>query len=109
MESSAARPEPTNRPPGDDFHQQRLKAWQPILTPWHVITMFIAIGIAFIPTGFHLLQESNDVRSLPPDFVLLLTSFLFLARFTNQLLRMTEVALLQIVLSHHRIKDYLVL
>jgi hypothetical protein len=78
MESSAARPEPTNRPPGDDFHQQRLKAWQPILTPWHVITMFIAIGVAFLPTGFHLLQESNDVsyHSLSFSFISDLISFL---------------------------------
>lgn len=53
--------QPSNRPPGDDFHQQKLKAWQPILTPWHVITLFVAIGVAFIPTGVHLLNTSNDI------------------------------------------------
>lgn len=58
------RAEPSNRPPADDFHQQKLRAWQPILTPWHVITLFVAIGVAFIPTGVHLLQSSNDVSYL---------------------------------------------
>lgn len=53
----------TNRPPSDPFRQQRLAAWQPIMTPLKVIVLFIAIGIAFIPTGTHLLSESQDVSN----------------------------------------------
>lgn len=55
------KPDPSNRPPSDAFHQQKLKAWQPIMTPWKVIAMFIVIGVSFIPTGVHLLSTSNDV------------------------------------------------
>jgi hypothetical protein len=51
----------SNRPPGDDFHQQKLKAWQPILTPWHVVALFFAIAASFIPTGVFLLDSSGSV------------------------------------------------
>lgn len=50
-----------NRPPSTDFHQQRLKSWQPILTPLTVIILFAAIGVAFIPTGVSLLNTSNSI------------------------------------------------
>lgn len=56
------QPTKTNRPPGDDFRQQRLKAWQPIMTPWKVIILFLAIGVAFVPTGTTLLGSSNKVE-----------------------------------------------
>jgi hypothetical protein len=54
----------SNRPPGDDFHQQKLKAWQPILTPWHVVALFFAIAASFIPTGVFLLDTSGNVSFL---------------------------------------------
>lgn len=38
-------------PSNSDFYQQRLKAWQPILTPKWVIITFLAIGIPFIIIG----------------------------------------------------------
>ena len=41
--------------------QQRLPAWQPILTAGTVLPAFFAIGIAFIPLGAVLLVTSNDV------------------------------------------------
>jgi hypothetical protein len=50
-----------NRPKDDPFRQQRLKAWQPIMTPWKVIILFTAIGVAFVPTGTFLLSSSNQV------------------------------------------------
>lgn len=43
------------------FKQQRLTAWQPVLTPIKVIIIFLAIGIAFVPTGVTLLNDANDV------------------------------------------------
>ena len=41
--------------------QQRLPAWQPILTAGTVLPAFFAIGIAFIPLGAVLLVTSDDV------------------------------------------------
>ncbi len=43
------------------FKQQRLKAWQPILTPNKVIGIFLCIGIIFVPVGVQLLYESASV------------------------------------------------
>jgi len=41
--------------------QQRLKAWQPILTPMWVIGTFLVVGIIFLPVGVTLKNESDDV------------------------------------------------
>ena len=43
------------------FKQQRLKAWQPILTPNWVIGTFAVVGLLFIPIGIVLHIESNNV------------------------------------------------
>jgi hypothetical protein len=51
-----------NKPPDDDFTQQKLKAWQPIMTPLKVVVIFLVIGIAFIPTGTTILNASDDVN-----------------------------------------------
>lgn len=56
-------PTKTNRPKGDAFRQQKLRAWQPIMTPFKVVAIFIIIGVIFVPVGFTLLGNSNDVRS----------------------------------------------
>ena len=44
------------------FKQQRLPAWQPILTAGTVLPTFFVIGIAFIPVGIGLLYFSDEVR-----------------------------------------------
>jgi len=43
------------------FKQQRLKAWQPILTPKTVLPTFFIVGIIFAPLGGLLLYASNNV------------------------------------------------
>jgi hypothetical protein len=43
------------------FKQQRLKAWQPILTPKSVLPTFFVIGVIFAPIGGVLLWGSNQV------------------------------------------------
>jgi len=48
-------------PANTAFKQQRLKAWQPILTPKPVIFTFLILGIVFIPIGVVLLSYSNSV------------------------------------------------
>jgi hypothetical protein len=44
------------------FKQQRLKAWQPILTPKTVLPTLLIIGIIFAPIGALLIIGSNKVR-----------------------------------------------
>lgn len=43
------------------FKQQKLKAWQPILTPNWVIGTFAVVGLIFIPIGIILHTASEDV------------------------------------------------
>ena len=57
----------SNKPPGDDFRQQKLKAWQPIMTPMKVVIIFVAIGVAFIPTGVTLMHASSLVSVVAVD------------------------------------------
>lgn len=45
------------------FKQQRLKAWQPILTPKTVLPTFILVGILFAPLGGLLLWASDTVSN----------------------------------------------
>ena len=51
----------SKRPADTDFKQQRLKAWQPILTPWWVIGTFTVVGIVFVALGSVLKAASDDV------------------------------------------------
>ena len=46
------------------FKQQRLPAWQPILTAGTVLPTFFVIGVAFIPIGIAMLWFSENVSSL---------------------------------------------
>ncbi|KAI9845667.1 MAG: hypothetical protein M1837_004641 [Sclerophora amabilis] len=52
------------RPANTAFRQQRLKAWQPILTPKTVLPLFFAVGIIFAPIGGLLLWASAQVQEL---------------------------------------------
>ena len=49
-------------PNDTDFQQQRLRAWQPALTPRHVVFVFVVLGILFIPIGAALLYASSTVH-----------------------------------------------
>lgn len=51
----------SRRPANTAFKQQRLKAWQPILTPKPVILSFLIIGIVFIPIGIGIVSSSEQV------------------------------------------------
>ncbi|MBE7181249.1 MAG: hypothetical protein INR71_08580 [Terriglobus roseus] len=51
----------SRRPPNTAFRQQRLKAWQPILTPKTVLPLLFVVGIIFAPLGGVLLWASNQV------------------------------------------------
>jgi len=58
----------SRRPANTAFRQQRLKAWQPILTPKTVLPLFFAIGIIFAPIGGLLLWASSQVQELVIDY-----------------------------------------
>jgi hypothetical protein len=51
----------SHRPKDDAFHQQRLKSWQPILSPMTVIIIFSLIGVVFIPIGLALNSASSSI------------------------------------------------
>lgn len=69
--SSSSNPAeaPKSKKPSDSaFKQQRLPAWQPILTAGTVLPTFFVIGVAFIPIGIGVLWCSNNVREAKSDY-----------------------------------------
>ncbi|KAM3523216.1 hypothetical protein MY4038_008293 [Beauveria bassiana] len=58
----------SRRPANTAFRQQRLKAWQPILTPKTVIPIYFAIGIIFAPIGGLLLYANSQVQEIRIDY-----------------------------------------
>lgn len=53
-----------NRPDNTAFTQQRLPAWQPILSAGIVIPGFTLIGLAFIGIGVALFVTSQNIKVL---------------------------------------------
>ncbi|XP_001942963.2 cell cycle control protein 50A [Acyrthosiphon pisum] len=61
--------EPKSKKPADTaFKQQRLPAWQPILTARNVMPIFFAVAAAFIPIGIGLLYLTNMVQEFTLDY-----------------------------------------
>lgn len=58
------REESGNRPDNTAFTQQRLPAWQPILSAGIVIPGFFIIGAAFIGIGVALFVTSQSIQVL---------------------------------------------
>ncbi|KAJ6618249.1 transcription regulator [Mycena sp. CBHHK59/15] len=56
------------RPANTAFKQQRLKAWQPILTPKTVLPTLFIIGILFAPIGGLLIWGSSLVSEMSFDY-----------------------------------------
>jgi len=56
------------KPKDTQFKQQKLPAWQPIMTAGTVLPAFFALGIAFIPLGVALLLTSNSVQEVFKDY-----------------------------------------
>ncbi|KAF7338593.1 Cell cycle control protein [Mycena venus] len=56
------------RPANTAFKQQRLKAWQPILTPKTVLPTLFLIGILFAPIGGALIWGSGLVSEIDLDY-----------------------------------------
>ncbi|KAL1925287.1 uncharacterized protein VTP21DRAFT_170 [Calcarisporiella thermophila] len=58
----------TKKPANTAFKQQRLKAWQPLLTPKTVLPTLFLVGIIFAPIGGLLLYGSSTVSELVIDY-----------------------------------------
>ncbi|GJE86820.1 cell cycle control protein [Phanerochaete sordida] len=58
------------KPANTAFKQQRLKAWQPILTPKTVLPTLLIIGIIFAPVGGLLIWGSGLVTEITLDYTL---------------------------------------
>lgn len=56
------------RPANTAFKQQRLKAWQPILTPKTVLPTLFIVGLIFAPIGAVLVWGSNSVTRIQLDY-----------------------------------------
>ncbi|KAJ1959438.1 alkylphosphocholine resistance protein lem3 [Dipsacomyces acuminosporus] len=56
------------RPANTAFKQQRLRAWQPLLTPKSVLPTFFVIGIIFAPIGGWLLWASERINEIRIDY-----------------------------------------
>ncbi|CAH0554519.1 unnamed protein product [Brassicogethes aeneus] len=68
MPESIADLSKSKKPSDSAFKQQRLPAWQPILTAGTVLPTFFVIGIAFIPVGIGLLYFSDEVSEHVIDY-----------------------------------------
>ncbi|CAB1330629.1 unnamed protein product [Coregonus sp. 'balchen'] len=60
--------ETANRPDNTAFTQQRLPAWQPMLSAGIVIPGFVLIGLAFIGIGVALFIASQNITVLERDY-----------------------------------------
>ena len=58
----------SRRPANTAFRQQRLKAWQPMLTPKTVLPLFFVIGLIFTPIGGLLIYASSLVQEMRIDY-----------------------------------------
>ncbi|XP_030574562.1 cell cycle control protein 50A-like [Archocentrus centrarchus] len=66
--SSGAGAAKNRKPDNTAFKQQRLPAWQPILTAGSVLPAFFVIGLIFIPIGIGLYVTSNNIREFEIDY-----------------------------------------
>lgn len=58
----------SKKPDNTAFKQQRLPAWQPILTAGTVLPAFFVIGLIFIPIGIGLYVTSNNIKEFEVTF-----------------------------------------
>lgn len=63
------------KPENTAFKQQRLPAWQPILTAGTVLPAFFIIGLIFIPIGIGLYVTSNNIKEFEVPLIFLCEGF----------------------------------
>lgn len=57
---------PKNKPPNTAFRQQRMKAWQCVLTPKLIVTIFSILAAIYLGFGAYLTYVAHTVRNPSP-------------------------------------------
>ncbi|KAK0720560.1 ligand-effect modulator 3 family [Lasiosphaeris hirsuta] len=57
-----------NRPPNTAFRQQRMRAWQCVLTPKLIVTIFSILAAIYLGFGAYLTYLAHTVRDLRIDY-----------------------------------------
>ncbi|KAK0638746.1 ligand-effect modulator 3 family [Cercophora newfieldiana] len=68
QEDSSEPDAPKNRPPNTAFRQQRMKAWQCVLTPKLIVTIFSILAAIYLGFGAYLTWLAHTVRDLRIDY-----------------------------------------
>jgi hypothetical protein len=56
--------QPSKRPDDTAFKQQKLKSWQPVMSPPYVISCFLITGIIFIIIGAVVVVTSDGIQEV---------------------------------------------
>ncbi|AEO62428.1 uncharacterized protein THITE_2106565 [Thermothielavioides terrestris NRRL 8126] len=59
---------PKNRPPNTAFRQQRMRAWQCVLTPKLIVTIFSILAAIYLGFGAYLTYLAHTVRDIRIDY-----------------------------------------
>lgn len=66
--STSSKTHKSRKPPNTAFRQQRLKAWQPILTPLLVIPFLFLLALIFAPLGIAIIYTTYNTQILSLDY-----------------------------------------
>lgn len=58
----------SRRPPNTAFRQQRLKSWQPILTPRTVLPLLLLLAVICVPIGVAFIMTTYKVQKLEVNY-----------------------------------------
>lgn len=68
FEENPSKVNKSRKPPNTAFRQQRLKAWQPILTPKTVIPLLFVLACIFAPLGVAIIHTTYNVENIIVDY-----------------------------------------
>lgn len=68
VEEAVSQIHKSRKPPNTAFRQQRLKAWQPILTPKTVIPLLFVLAAVFAPLGVAIIWTTYRVEKLEVNY-----------------------------------------
>lgn len=68
FEDNPSKVQKSRKPPNTAFRQQRLKAWQPILTPKTVIPLLFLLACIFAPLGVAIIYTTYNVQNITVDY-----------------------------------------
>jgi hypothetical protein len=75
----------SKEPSDTALHQQRMRAWNPVLDPIAVAITFLAISAIFIPVGKHTDSHSQTIIAIST-----ISEFMILRLAYNQELRLLQ-------------------